>query len=286
MIEITIPAGEDLRATLIALLGQLGVEGFWEDGELLKCYVPENRWSPALQEEMRAVIGMIVSPMAHPLPPMHVQTLPDRNWNEEWERTIRPIHVTPRMVITPSWHEYRPVAGETVLTIDPKMSFGTGYHESTRLILALVEKHVRPGMDVLDVGTGTGVLAIAALRLGARHAVALDIDEWSYTNALENAHLNSVHDRMTVLHGDITVAPATRHELVIANIQRTVLIPLLPAMHARLHPHGILLLAGLLAADREPMSAALTGSGFRIVEETAENEWIALAATPAVPSPP
>ncbi len=279
MIEITIPAAEDLRSQLIALLGQLGVEGFWEDGELLKCYVPEARWSAALQDEMRSVVGMIVSPSAHPLPPMHVQTLADRNWNADWEKTIQPIHVTPHIVITPSWHAYAPAPGELVLTIDPKMSFGTGYHESTRLILGLVERHVRAGMTVLDIGTGTGVLAIAALRLGATSAVGCDIDEWSYTNAIENATLNGVADRFTILHGDIAVTPSTPYDLVIANIQRNVLIPLIPAMRSRLKPGGLLLLAGLLLTDREPMTEALAEYGFSICGDYTENEWIALAAS-------
>lgn len=278
MIEITIPAGEDLRQQLIAMLGQLGIEGFWEDGDLLKCYVPEQKWSPALQEEMRSVIGMLASPSSHPLPPMHVQALADRNWNAEWEKTIQPIHVTPRIVITPSWHVYTPAQGELVLTIDPKMSFGTGYHESTRLILGLVEHAIRAGMTVLDVGTGTGVLAIAAIRLGAAHAVACDIDEWSYDNAIENATLNGVADRITILQGDITVTPDRSHDLVIANIQRNVLIPMLPAMRSRLAPGGTLLLAGLLNTDREEMTAALRAQGFTLLQERAENEWIALAA--------
>ena len=279
MIEITIPATEDLRQQLIALLGQLGVEGFWEDGDLLKCYVPEQKWSPALQEEMRTVIGMTVSSSTHPHPPMHVQTLADRNWNAEWEKTIQPIHVTPHIVITPSWHAYAAAPDELVLTIDPKMSFGTGYHESTRLILGLVEQCIRPGMSVLDIGTGTGVLAIAALRLGGHHAVACDIDEWSYDNAIENAELNGVAEKMTILQGDISVTPEQTYDLVLANIQRNVLIPLLPGLRSRLAPGGTLLLAGLLDIDREAMAAALATNGFRITSERAENEWIALAAT-------
>jgi ribosomal protein L11 methyltransferase len=278
MIEITIPAEEDLRQQLIAMLGQLGVEGFWEDGDLLKCYVPEQKWSPALQEEMRSVIGMIVSPSSHPLPPMHVQTLAERNWNAEWEKTIQPIHVTPHIVITPSWHVYNAAPGELVLTIDPKMSFGTGYHESTRLILGLVEQYVRQGATVLDIGTGTGILAIAAIRLGAHHAVACDIDEWSYDNAVENAALNGVSEKVNILEGGITVTPDRQYDLVIANIQRNVLIPLLPAMRSRLASGGTLLLAGLLDTDREAMTTALREHGFTILQERTENEWIALAA--------
>ena len=278
MIEIAIAATDALRDQLIALLGQLGVEGFWEDEDLLKCYVPEERWSPALQEELRATVAMIVRSSEQSVPDMRVSSLHDRNWNEEWEKTIQPLHVTPRIVITPSWHDYQPAAGEIVLTIDPKMSFGTGYHESTRLMLRLMEQHLRQGCTVLDIGTGTGVLAIAALRLGAASAIAVDIDEWSYANAMENAHRNGVNDRLTLLHGDITASPAIHSDLVLANIQRSVLIPMLPAMCSRLKAGGTLLLSGLLSADREPMIAALHQAGLTLREEVQEHEWIALAA--------
>jgi len=278
MIEIAIAATGELRNQLIALLGQLGVEGFWEDDDLLKCYVPDERWSPSLEEEFRATVALIVRSSAQPAPALRVHALPDRNWNEEWEKTIQPLHVTPHIVISPSWHAYEPAAGEVVLTIDPKMSFGTGYHESTRLILRLMERYLRPGCTVLDIGTGTGVLAIAALRLGAEAAIAVDIDEWSYANAMENAHRNGVSERLTILHGDITAVPALPYDLVLANIQRSVLTPILPAMCSRLKRDGTLLLAGLLTADREPMLAALRDAGLAPREELQENEWIALAA--------
>jgi ribosomal protein L11 methyltransferase len=279
MIEIGIAVTDDLRDQLIALLGQLGVEGFWEDEDLLKCYIPEERWSLALQEEFRRVVTWVVRSSSQPVPDIRIQILPDRNWNEEWEKTIQPLHVSPRIVISPSWHPYQAGPDEIVLTIDPKMSFGTGYHESTRLMLNLMERYVRPGFTLLDVGTGTGVLAIAALRLGAANAIALDIDEWSYANAMENAHRNGVSDRLTILHGDITSTPSVRHDLVIANIQKSVLIPILPAMRSRMKPDGTLLLAGLLQGDSEGMTAALHAEGFSIREEVGENEWIALAAT-------
>jgi ribosomal protein L11 methyltransferase len=181
-------------------------------------------------------------------------------------------------VITPSWHPYEAAPGEQVLTIDPKMSFGTGYHESTRLILRLLEQNIRRGDSVLDMGTGTGVLAIAAVKLGAAQATGVDVDEWSYDNACENARLNHVEDRITILHGDISATPAGPFTLILANIQRTVLLDMLPVLVRRLRAGGRLLLAGLLREDREIMMEHLRSEGMTLSGELSENEWIAIAA--------
>ena len=123
---------------------------------------------------------------------MHSHSVAEKNWNSAWEETIRPIRVSERIVVAPTWHPFNGGPGDIVLTIDPKMSFGTGYHESTRLLLGLMERHLRIGARVLDAGTGTGILAIAALKLGAASAIAFDIDEWSFVNAVDNTRLNGV----------------------------------------------------------------------------------------------
>jgi ribosomal protein L11 methyltransferase len=278
MIEVAIEAEEELRDRIVALLGQIGFEGFWEDGSLLRSYISESRWTPAMPDEVERTVNLITRSSRSARPAITTRRIQEQNWNEEWEKTIRPIHVSERTVITPSWHPYDAAPGELVLTIDPKMSFGTGYHESTRLILRLLEQHIRTGDTVLDMGTGTGVLAIAAVKLGAADATGVDIDEWSYDNACENIRLNHVEDRITILHGDITATPAGPFTLILANIQRTVLLEVLPVLVRRLRAGGRLLLAGLLRDDRDIMVEQLGREGMTLLNEVSENEWIAIAA--------
>ena len=275
--EVAIQSGEEFLERLAALLGQLGFEGFWEDGDTLKCYINDLQWSPALLTEIEAVLRLFHSTSRTPLPAITVTTMENIDWNAEWEKTIRPIRVGRRIVIAPSWHPHTPEPGDLVLTIDPRMSFGTGYHESTRLILRLLENTVKPGDRVLDIGMGTGVLAIAALRLGARAAVGVDIDEWSEMNARENARVNGVADRFTILKGTLADVPPGQFDLVVANIQRTVLVPIMPLMVRRLCPSAHLLLSGLLLDDVEEISRSATAAGARILSRDVENEWVALS---------
>lgn len=279
-VEVSITTDPGLADALIGLLSQLGFEGFWEDNSCLKCFISSERWTPAMLAETEAVTRMVARSSHSTVPQVVVTNLPGRNWNEEWEKTIKPIRVTERIVITPTWHEYKAEDGQLVLTIDPKMSFGTGYHETTRLTLTLMEKHVRRGMHVLDVGTGTGVLAIAAIKLGATTAIGVDNDEWSFNNANENIRLNQVEQQVQVILGELANVSPLPCEMIVANIQRNVLEPLLSDMRNRLSPQGMLILSGLLKSDEEPMIDALHSNGFRLTEELQENEWIALAAYP------
>lgn len=274
--QLEIAGDEALNEQIIGVLSQLGFEGFWEEGTLLRCYIRAGRWNESMLDEVRRVTDLLLRSSSSRKPVITVSELEEKNWNEEWEKTIKPIHVTDRIVITPTWHSYGPSRDELVLTIDPKMSFGTGYHETTRLVLKLMEKSVREGTRLLDVGTGTGVLAIAGVKLGAASAVGVDNDEWSYDNALENVALNGVENRITILLGELEIVPEEKFDIIVANIQRNVLEPLLPQLKGRLAAGGSLILSGLLMTDEEPMRLALHNNGYAIRTMTTENEWIAL----------
>lgn len=277
-VEVEILADSSLADALTGILAQLGFEGFWEDGSALKAYMRADRWSPALLDEVRTVAGLVSRSSTSTPPTISAREIAEKNWNEEWEKTIRPIQVTERIMITPTWHAVNPRPGRIVLTIDPKMSFGTGYHESTRLVLRLMDGAVRPGTTLLDVGTGTGVLAIAGVKLGASSAVAVDVDDWSYDNALENAGLNGVADRVRVIHGDISAAPANLFDMIVANIQRNIIEPILEEMLSRLAPNGLIILSGLLQADEEAILQALGAHCLVVRQRLFEREWLALAA--------
>jgi ribosomal protein L11 methyltransferase len=277
-IEISVEADAPLIEKLIAVLAQTGVEGFWEDTGTLRCYISRARWSDALAAETDQLIRVVARASASPVPKLTWREIEPQNWNAQWEKTIQPIRVTESITITPSWHRVVPEDGQLVLVIDPKMSFGTGYHETTRLSLRMLDGMPLHGQHVLDVGTGTGILAIAAAKLGAASVVALDIDEWAYSNAVENAERNGVAGSVQIHHCPLTSLPARQFDLIIANIQLDVIAGLLDDMLLRLKEKGCLILSGLLATDRHTLVALAGSKGLTILDELAENEWIAVRA--------
>lgn len=202
-----------------------------------------------------------------------------RNWNEEWEKKTNVIRVSDSIVIKPTFREYEPAGNETIITIDPKMSFGTGEHQTTKLSLILLNKYIAPGMKILDVGTGTGVLAIAALKFGADYALGIDIDEWTLPNFKENAKLNSVEDKSDVRLCELNEVGDKDFDLVAANIQKNVLIEICDGIYQHLNEGGKIVLSGLLLEDQEDIRQKYTGRGFRFIEVLPMDEWIGMVFT-------
>ena len=202
-----------------------------------------------------------------------------RNWNEEWEKKTNVIRVSDSIVIKPTFREYEPAGNETIITIDPKMSFETGEHQTTKLSLILLNKYIAPGMKILDVGTGTGVLAIAALKFGADYALGIDIDEWTLPNFKENAKLNSVEDKSDVRLCELNEVGDKDFDLVAANIQKNVLIEICDGIYQHLNEGGKIVLSGLLLEDQEDIRQKYTGRGFRFIEVLPMDEWIGMVFT-------
>ncbi len=277
-IEVEITTDPLLFDDLVGLLSAEEFEGFWEEGTRLRAYIQTKLWNGDRRKSLEDLLSSFTRHHDLPEPAIATRLIEDQNWNALWEAGIQPIHVSDRIVVTPTWRSYTPSPGEVVLTIDPKMSFGTGHHETTRLMVRLIERHLRPGDAMLDVGTGTGILAIAGVKLGAASALGVDNDEWSYENARENAKLNQVEDKLTIVQGEIQNVPEKGFDLIVANIQRGVIEQILPEMRHRLNAGGRLLLSGLLNVDREAIYAALATGHLAVIEELHEKEWIALAA--------
>ena len=256
----------DIAEQLVAELSEIGAEGFEErDGGICVAYVPEAAW--ALSEgDIRSLMN------DHGVGIESVEYFGDRNWNEEWEATIQPIDVAP-FRIRASWHGTPTPEDRIELIIDPKMSFGTGYHETTRLMLRALPRFVKGGERVLDAGTGTGVLGIAALKLGASTCFGFDIDEWSTDNAGENAQRNGVDSIFHVVEGDQSVVPGGAYDVVLANINRNALLAMKNDLLSFLAPEGALGLAGLLVTDREDVMEELHARPVTVVAESTEGEW-------------
>lgn len=271
-VRLTFRLASSDREIVVAELAEAGVDAFEETPDGLVAHVPEAEWRDgAADGGVREAVRRLVDAGWADAPAE--RRVEDQNWNAVWEATVQPMAVGP-FVIAPTWAEPPPaMAGLTLLRIDPKMAFGTGYHATTRLSLRLLADRVPAGGRVLDVGTGTGVLALAALALGAASAVGVDIDPWSIENARDNAALNGVAERFSVRDGSAADVPETGFGLVCANILRPVLTPMLPHLDARRAPGAPVVLSGLLAGERDRFVDALAGAGLALDAEATEGDW-------------
>jgi ribosomal protein L11 methyltransferase len=276
-IELALPIGSEHFEFFIAFLMQEGIENFYEDGDTLKCYVLQEQWTSEMKSTVqhisRQVLGNEVA--------VGESIVEEKNWNEEFEKTLTPIEVSDRFAIVQSGSHYDNTGGRMLLEINPKMSFGTGYHETTRLMIRLMEKVVKPSDRVLDIGTGTGVLAIAAVKLGVTESVvAFDNDEWSVENAIENVQLNHVADSVIVLMAQAQtgldhILQKKAFSLVLANINIHIILACLPTLSG-LVSGTTAIFSGLLIYDEAEIVEALTQHGFQVVETAIEGEWLAL----------
>jgi ribosomal protein L11 methyltransferase len=276
-LEISISATEAQREMLLPTMTELGCNGFQETDDALLCYVDRSRWTPEHARELEEALKRILRSITVNAS-ITFREIADTNWNAEWERSIQPITVGDRFLISPSWHEPANPENRILLRIDPKMSFGTGYHETTRLVLRLLESYTPRGCRMLDVGTGTGILAIAAVKLGAASATGIDNDDWSIRNALENIVQNHAEGIVTISPATTGEFPPAAFDLITANITLNTNIEMLPEFRRILKPGGVALFSGLLDYDRETMLTNLGKFAFEVIEERSENEWIAIAA--------
>lgn len=277
-LEVSIPF--EYQELLIAELLDMDFDGFEQEDDQLKATIPQNRYSDVIREEIEEWLSL--QPYMARITREHTDE--PRDWNEEWERSIKPL-VIGRFFVKPTWVDEPTPDRKILLEIDPKMAFGTGYHESTRLMLRLLPSAIKKGDTVLDVGTGTGILSIASLKLGAISAFGFDIDEWSSNNAWENAVINKVTDSFKIEEGSFEVVPGeSTYDVILANINRNALLDMQRPLVKHLKPGGKLLLSGLLETERRMMLKAPGFSRLKLQNEMREGEWIALLLTKQQPS--
>jgi ribosomal protein L11 methyltransferase len=261
---------ESNRDGVIAALFESGSQGVQEDGASVVTHFPTGA---RIQEIRDAVIA------ADPRADIAIADAPDTDYSQ-WRASVS-AHQVGGLVIAPPWLAIGLDPATTVI-VDPVMAFGTGEHPSTRGAMRLMQGVIRRGDVVADLGAGSGVLAIAAIKLGASRVAAVEIDHDAIGNAEENARTNSVSDRVEVIEGDaITLLPLLAPvRVVIANIISSVIIPLLPAMRSSLAARGQAILAGILTEERGAMVGALKAGGWAIEREDTEDVWWSVQIAP------
>jgi ribosomal protein L11 methyltransferase len=248
--EIRINLAGSYQDLLIGQLAAQGLQGFLQEEKFFSCYLPRKSWTTKAKKSLTETIRNFKNEFPDTDCSWKTSVINYRNWNAEWEKSVGIVEATSRIIIKPTWKKIRKRdKGKIVLHIDPKMAFGTGHHETTRLCLVLLEEHMRRDAAVLDFGTGTGVLAIAAIKLGARSAFAIDNDPLAVENAGENVRKNRVEDAVKLRLGDVSKLPAKQFDLITANIDLPTITVSLKGLLPHLKEGGTLIVSGLLVTD-------------------------------------
>ncbi|MFC5412239.1 50S ribosomal protein L11 methyltransferase [Larkinella bovis] len=267
--ELQLTVSPDYTDILMAELAVLGFESFVETDEGLNAYILEPDFD---ETALQAVIDKYAGQTAIAY---QINSLEKKNWNEEWERNYQPIEVQGQILVRASFHESKPDFRYDIV-INPKMSFGTGHHETTAMMLEHQLSVDAAGKTVLDVGSGTGILAILAALQGAERVVAFDIEEWAVENARENTALNQCSG-IDVFQGTIhEVNPDERFDIVLANINRNVLLDDIPAYVRLMKPEGTLLVSGFYEQDAADIEAKGRAEGLIKTGQLSQNNWVSI----------
>lgn len=265
--ELTVVMPEENRDVIMALLGNIGYEGFWEDEEGFKAYLPVEDY---VESNLRDILtGMGLQEKQY-----SVQDLADQNWNHSWESHFPPVRVDKQLQIVAAFHEELPGFDYTI-RITPKMSFGTGHHETTRQMIQAMKELSFTDKVVLDMGCGTAVLAILAEMMGASDVTAIDIDEWGYKNAIDNAQENAC-TTISVIQGDAEVIPAKSFDIILANINRNVLLQDIPVYVSHLNENGFLLMSGFRPEDEPLIVGKAEDEKLSVLRKSRAGEWMAI----------
>lgn len=238
-------------------------------------YLPGDARYERLHFELEQAMSGLA--MRHPLQyVIEYQQIDEQAWAESWKAFFKPQPITARLVVKPTWCDYVMEPGQQVIELDPGMAFGTGTHPTTAMCVQLLEQHLRPGDALLDVGTGSGILLIAAAKLGAGHLTGVDLDPTAITVARANLVQNAIAaDRYELICGHLIEAVSGTYDIVVANILADIVVELLDDVAAVLKPGGLFICSGIIHAQREMIGRTMADHGFNKVEVTELGEWLA-----------
>lgn len=277
-LEISLRVDEESAEAVSELFNQYGEGGAVAEVSPDDPLVTVKTFVPSQDERLKPLyealwhLGQI-----RPLPEPRVREVKEEEWAEAWKAHYEPQHIGRRLVVSPSWQRYAPSDGEVVITLDPGMAFGTGLHPTTRMCLEALEEHLSYGAKVLDLGTGSGILAIAAAKLGARTVLALDTDPLAVKIAKENVLANGVRRTVKVREGSLEMAKGFLFDLIVVNIlARTIADLIEKGLLDHLKPEGLLIAAGIMASEEEEARNTFREWRLKELSPLQKGDWVTL----------
>jgi ribosomal protein L11 methyltransferase len=273
-IEVAIQATTD-AGDVLALLKDCESAGAWEAEGVLRLYWPEDKWDPSVLAELKTALDQMGIKNGEDI--LTIRLVPDQDWNADWASSLRPIRIGRRIRIRQSWNAPDLSFDGVELVIDPKRAFGSGYHATTQLVIEWLEEQIRGGERILDVGTGSGILAMAALRLGAASALAVDNDPVALECAREYCDANGFGPELQLRVSSFEDLDPVAYDFIVANLDIRTMPLFCRHLPRLLKPDGKACLCGLQHSDLEEVSEVLSQGKLRIEGKTERDEWISLS---------
>lgn len=278
---VVIEDSEDLtkeREDQFGEIYSLDPEDFPTEGVILKAYLPVNSFLGETVEAIKLAINNLVTfDINLGANVVTISEVNEEEWATAWKKYYHPVKISKRFTIVPTWETYEPVSSdELIVELDPGMAFGTGTHPTTVMSLQALEKTVKPGDRVIDVGTGSGVLAIGAALLEAKEVHALDLDDVAVTAARINVKLNKVQNRVKVVHGNLLDTIEEPGDVVVANILAEIIISFTDDAFQAVKPGGVYITSGIISAKKNDVKDALEASGFTVEDVMMMEDWVTI----------
>ncbi|MFZ5641675.1 MAG: 50S ribosomal protein L11 methyltransferase [Bacillota bacterium] len=248
------------------------------DGVLVRAYLPVNDQLLPRIAELRDRINALNRELPDSVREVDFTEVAEEDWANSWKKYYKPVRVGRRIVVKPTWEEYAAVPEDLVIELDPGMAFGTGTHPTTTMCLEALEGYVQGGELVYDVGTGSGILALAAAKLGAGRVLAMDIDDVAVKAAAQNAAANGVAGLVTVRRNNLLEGLTEPAGIVIANIVADIILKICPDAARVTKKGGLFIASGIIAPRAEEVAAELAARGFRLLDKREEKDWVLFAA--------
>ncbi|MBE4908035.1 50S ribosomal protein L11 methyltransferase [Bacillus luteolus] len=268
------------REQVFGEIYQLNPDDYPEEGVVVKAYLPVNSFlSETVEEIKEAINGLLLFGIDIGHNKISLIEVNEEEWATAWKKYYHPVKISERFTIVPTWEDYEPVStDELIIELDPGMAFGTGTHPTTVLCIQALERTVQTGDSVIDVGTGSGVLSIAAAMLGAKEIKALDLDSVAVESALENVKLNKVEDIVSVSQNNLLNNIEGPVDVVVANILAEIILLFTEDANKILKKGGLFITSGIITAKKEEVKEGLLAAGFAIEETVVMEDWVAFIA--------